>query len=262
MIFGKDIMLEEYLMFLRAGGAPETSLRARRCQIGRALRIIDKAPEAITGEDLVLYMASQRWAPESRKAFRSAIRGFYAWAVESGRIATDPTARLPRVAVPAGRPRPAPDDVFARAMLAATPRDRLMLMLAAYAGLRRAEISRVHSDNLSEGQLRIVGKGGKVRVIPMNCELAAALADVHGFAFPGKDAGHLSPDRVGVILKRLLGPGWSGHTLRHRFATRAHRATHDLLAVQTLLGHSSVATTQRYTAVDDQSLWDAIGGVA
>jgi site-specific recombinase XerD len=60
---------------------------------------------------------------------------------------------------------------------------------------------------------------------------------------------------VGKLVAAALGPGWSMHKLRHRFATRAYRhGGRNLRAVQALLGHSSVATTERYTAVDDDEI--------
>ena len=67
---------------------------------------------------------------------------------------------------------------------------------------------------------------------------------------------------TGVPMTRNDLASVDGAKIGNRFYTRAHRSGHTQLAAQALLGPSSVATTQRYTAVDDQSLWDAIGGVA
>lgn len=61
---------------------------------------------------------------------------------------------------------------------------------------------------------------------------------------------------------RYLMPGHSAHELRHRFATRAYRSSHDLLAVQQLLGHASVATTQRYAQLDPDRLAEVVGSIA
>jgi site-specific recombinase XerD len=63
-------------------------------------------------------------------------------------------------------------------------------------------------------------------------------------------------------MSALLGPGWTAHSLRHRFATRAYAGERDLLTVQQLLGHSSVATTQRYTQIPDDALRRAVMAVA
>lgn len=75
--------------------------------------------------------------------------------------------------------------------------------------------------------------------------------------FPGRAGGAITPGAVGKVLSRRLGD-YSGHTLRHRFATRAHEATKDMRAVQELLGHSSLVTTQRYVAVSSAVLRAAV----
>lgn len=59
---------------------------------------------------------------------------------------------------------------------------------------------------------------------------------------------------VGRLVAAALPDRWTMHTLRHRFATRAYRGTRNLRAVQTLLGHASIATTERFTAVDDDEI--------
>lgn len=95
-------------------------------------------------------------------------------------------------------------------------------------------------------------------MIPISDDLATEIrrtAAANGFLFPGQDNGHLSPHHVGKLVADALPGGWSMHKLRHRFATRAFRyGGRNILAVQQLLGHSSVATTQRYTAVDGDEI--------
>jgi site-specific recombinase XerD len=83
-----------------------------------------------------------------------------------------------------------------------------------------------------------------------------------GWLFPSRQGGHLSPNMVGTLISNALPDHWTAHTLRHRFATRAYRGTPTLRAVQTLLGHESVATTERYTAVDDDEVRAAMMATA
>lgn len=136
----------------------------------------------------------------------------------------------------------------------------LMLRLAAELGLRRGEIARVHADDLGAdlfgATLRVRGKGARERVIPVSAGLAALirLRAREGWLFPGDDHGHLSPRWVGRLMGRVLPDGWTPHTLRHRFATRAYSASSDVVSVSRLLGHASVATTQRYVATDHERL--------
>jgi site-specific recombinase XerD len=83
-----------------------------------------------------------------------------------------------------------------------------------------------------------------------------------GWLFPNGSGGHLSPWMVGQLVARVLPAQWTMHTLRHRFASRAYRGTRNLRAVQVLLGHASIATTERYTAVDDSEIRAAMTAAA
>nr|WP_231974795.1 tyrosine-type recombinase/integrase [Mycobacterium sp. E1747] len=137
----------------------------------------------------------------------------------------------------------------------------LMARLAGEAGLRRAEVAQVHTNDLidhPEGpQLIVHGKGGKQRVVPITTSLAVEIAHARphgGFVFPGQIDGHVSPGHVGKLVSKAMPPGWSMHKLRHRFATRGYAGTGNLRAVQEALGHASVATTQRYTAVSSSEV--------
>lgn len=261
--------IDSYLAYTVASGSGRETIRLRRHYLGVLARHCSCAgPWQATTDDLVAVLATEGWAPETRKSARSSIRGFYRWGMDTGKTTTDPSRALPRVRVPLGAPRPTPRDVVTRALAAADNRARTMLLLALLAGLRRAEIARVHHDHMiyettfqetKDWSLRVVGKGGRVRVLPLHPLLAETLlAHGDGFLFPGNDHGHLSPDRTGRIIADLLGPGWTAHTLRHRFSTEAYASRHDLFAVQALLGHARPETTARYTAVPDESLRAAV----
>lgn len=255
--------IDSYLAYTIASGSGRETCRLRRHYLGVLARsCYCTGPWQATTDDLIAVLATEGWAPETRKSARSSMRGFYRWGMDTGKTTTDPSRALPRVRVPLGSPRPAPRDVVAKALASADGRGRLMVLLALLAGLRRAEIARVHRDdmihNLSDWSLRVVGKGGKIRVLPLHPVLAETMFHKSGYLFPGQDHGHLSPDRTGRIIAGLLGPGWTAHTLRHRFSTEAYASRHDLFAVQALLGHARPETTARYTAVPDESLRAAV----
>lgn len=216
-------------------------------------------PFAAGVDELARFLACARWSPATRKSARAAVRSFYGWAYQTGRLDADPSRLLRPVKVPAGRPRPCPDRILDRAFAKATGRERLMLMLAAYAGLRRGEIAQVHTDDALDSTLLIHGKGGKERLVPLHPVVDAALTVLpRGYVFPGQDGGHLSPDRIGRIVADLLGTPWTCHTLRHRFLTRAYAVERDIRACQALAGHARLDTTMVYTQVPGEAMWRAV----
>ena len=128
-----------------------------------------------------------------------------------------------------------------------------MILLGRGAGLRLSEIASLHMNCREGNVLRIVGKGSHTRMIPMNDELIDVLDRLErirgevGYYFPGRWGGHMHPQSLEKVIKRVC--GWNPHALRHAAATAAYDATHDLRGVQEFLGHSSLATTERYIHV-------------
>lgn len=75
-----------------------------------------------------------------------------------------------------------------------------------------------------------------------------------GWCFPSPAGAHLTDDHIGRLIARALPESWTAHTLRHRYATRVYRGSRNLRAVQQLLGHESILTTERYVAVHDDEI--------
>lgn len=241
--------------------APQT-VRLRWYQL---VRFAEKHPQllALGLDELSAWLARPGWSTDTRRSQLAMLRSFYGWAHATGRISADPSRLLPRIKQADHRPRPAAARDVAIAMVGADRRVGLMLTLALRQGLRRGEIALVHSADLLEDlagwSLRVHGKGRKERIIPLADDVADRLRGLPaGWAFPGGVDGHLSADYVGVLMARALPNGLTAHTLRHAFATNAYRATRDLLAVQTLLGHSRPETTQNYVLLPDDSLRNAV----
>lgn len=216
-------------------------------------------PWTVGTTDLQKVMASRRWGAETRKSARTVYRGFYRWGHGEGLIETDPALGLGTVRVPPGRPRPTPEHVVRQLLRDRDPRIGLMAMLAAFGGLRCAEIAQVHADDWpgsAYGATLIVrGKGGKVRGVPVvDGRLTARLDGLDDWAFPNGYGSHLSPGHVSKLLSAALPHAWTAHTLRHRCATVAYAGTRDLLAVGALLGHSRPETTQRYVLMPEDAI--------
>lgn len=236
----------DYVTALRAAGRSTGTIRLHRHYLDLLERTV-RDPYHATADQLVRVLAHDQWSPETRKSCRSVLASFYRWAHGSGRMDRDPAAHLPTVRVPAGKARPTPELVFRRALSYADRRGGLMLRAAALCGLRACEVATIHTGALEGDMLRVTGKGGRVRLVPvLDDVLREAITRADPWLFPGRIDGHLSPAYVSRLLGELLPDGWTGHTLRHRYGTRAYAGTRDLLAVGELLGHARPETTRRY----------------
>lgn len=258
--------IEEWTDTLRAAGLSAQTIKSRRYKmVHLAALFMPSGPEDVTTEQIVQVFARQQWKPETRKAYRNTISSFFRWLHKSCRRSDDPSLDVPRVKKPHAHPRPCPDKYITAAMEKATAAEKLMIRFGAECGLRRGEIARVHSDDVvadSAGHSLIVrGKGDKQRIVPLPDDLAAIVMDANGYLFPGRFGGHVEESYIGDHISRLLPDGYAAHTLRHRFATTAYAATHDLFVVAELLGHESVETTEHYVAMPDGRLREATAAV-
>jgi integrase len=257
------------------------TVEQRRFQLGHLAEAnLRRSPWSVRPDDLLAWLDAQDWQPETRKSYRAALRSFYGWAHGAGHVRRNPAADLPPVRVPRGEPRPVPEPVLDQAIARASDRTRLILVLAAYAGLRRSEIAGLRWDEVGIDALRIVGKGGHVRTVPMHDRVAWELAAerVHRvagtfgsgfrytshpagpFVFPGRYGRGATADAIGRAAARAL-DGYGAHTLRHRFAGRAYDASRDIGVVQQLLGHASPTTTAIYARADRAAMREAIASI-
>ena len=221
------------------------------------------------------------YSPRSNARLLSALRAFFAWCVRRGERGDDPTALLEPPRLPRSLPKALTESEI-EGLLAApdidTPlglRDRAMLELMYAAGLRVSELVNLPATaiNLRQGVLRVMGKGSKERLVPLGEEaqhwleryLAQArprLAGARALAplFLATSGEAPSRQQFWVLVKRYAGavgiePGKvSPHGLRHSFATHLLNHGADLRALQMLLGHSSLSTTQIYTLVAREQL--------
>jgi len=216
----------------------------------------------------------------------SSVRGFTRFLVDEGRIPTDPALELVAPKLPDRLPK-ALTIAQVEALLAATAgdepaslRDRALLELLYATGARVSEAVALNVDDLTgeEGTadvVRLFGKGGKQRLVPVGSFARAALdaylvrsrplLSVRGMATPalflGVRGARLSRQNAWLLLRAAaerakLDVDLSPHSLRHSFATHLLQGGADVRVVQELLGHASVATTQIYTRVTADALRD------
>ncbi len=240
---------------------------------------------ASSGGDLQAYLAwrSQRQrSPRSTARFLSCVRGFFRYQVREGCLAVDPSLDVESPKL--GRPLPKSlSEAEVEALLAAPDleqaiefRDRTMLELLYACGLRVSELVGLQASQLgmNQGVVRIIGKGGKERLVPVGEEaldwLRRYLNGSRRELLDNRPSEALFPSRRGTQMTRQafwyrikqyaaragIRSPLSPHTLRHAFATHLLNHGADLRVVQLLLGHSDLTTTQIYTHVARQRMKD------
>jgi integrase/recombinase XerC len=243
-------------------------------------------PDGIAPDQVFAFLAERhrRLHPATLGRKLAALRSFYRWLAREGACAADPTAGIPTPRVPRRLPRPlAVEDCAALAEAPAAAdaarerRDRALVELLYGAGLRVGELVAldVRDVDLRRGEVRVWGKGGKERVVPLPAQARAALREwIDGRERPGILAEPLftslarrsrgAPRRLGERdVRRALATRARAasltervhpHRLRHSYATHLLDMGADLRAIQELLGHASLSTTQKYTAVSAERL--------
>lgn len=225
--------------------------------------------------DYLALRSAQQRSPRSSARLLSSLRRFYSWARRERLLEEDPTRLL--AAPKLGRPLPdSLSEADVEKLLAAPDtrtvlglRDRTMLELLYATGMRVSELVNLqdYQINLRQGVVRVTGKGQKERLIPMGevavdwlrrflnearPDLAAGQASSVLFLTKRKDG--MTRQAFWYLIKRYarqvgIRTALSPHTLRHAFATHLLNHGADLRAVQMLLGHSNISTTQIYTHV-------------
>jgi integrase/recombinase XerC len=208
----------------------------------------------------------------------SAWRGYYRWLGQHGGTALNPVEGVRAPKSPKRLPKVLSPDEASRLLDAAgdevlETRDQAMFELFYSSGLRLAELAALDVGCLPDiagGELRVLGKRSKLRLVPVGSKARAAIAvwsrrraevaaPAQAALFVGARGGRISPRVIEERLKRrALAQGLSlsvhPHMLRHSFASHVLQSSGDLRAVQEMLGHASIASTQVYTHLDFQHL--------
>jgi integrase/recombinase XerD len=272
---------QDYLTYER--GLSARTVRAYARDLARWRELVEangaRGPAGVTPRQLrewVFALKDAGLAATSIRRAQSAVRTYYAFLMADGAISADPTDRLesPKVArkLPdflsveeVGRLLEAPDQAKALYW-----RDRAILELLYAAGVRVSELVEmpISALDLEEGIATVVGKGAKERIVPIGVPARRALErylrEVRPELDRGQGAGRIFLNARGRPLRREavwtlvagaakragIAKQVSPHTLRHTFATHLVEGGADLAAVQELLGHADISTTQIYTHLD------------
>jgi integrase/recombinase XerC len=284
-------LIESFLRYLALERhlSPHT-VSAYRGDLKGLAEFTERAGSDLTGVSRTMlrrwlaHLATRGFARSSIARKAAGVRAFYRFAARRGLVDANPASMLetPKVAVrlpPVLKAReaaslveaPAGEDPWA-------VRDRAILELLYASGLRVSELCGLDVDNLDldRGRVRVLGKGSKEREVPVGEAAVEALRsylrEARGHMVPergesaalfyNRRARRLGPRDVRAMVEQyrqdvLTGRRVSPHTLRHSFATHLMEGGADIRAVQELLGHASLDTTQRYTHVSRGRLFGA-----
>ena len=225
------------------------------------------------------FIASRHQAGLSGRSLQralSSVRGLYQYLIRERRCRHNPAVDLRAPKSPRKLPRALDTDLTSRLLNTNADddwlaiRDHAMLELFYSSGLRLAELAGLdlHEVDLAEGEVRVLGKGSKTRLVPVGRQAREALRQwikvrpvIPGSAQPlfvGKQGRRLTPRAIQLRVRhwgvQQIGQHLHPHMLRHSFASHILESSGDLRAVQELLGHADISTTQIYTHLDFQHL--------
>jgi integrase len=244
-------LIGAFCAYMEMRGLSTHTIRRRRSSLGTFAKWVEPLSIEQADADHVESWLSTQSAPRTRHAYRSDLSAFYQWGVRRKVMPTNPVAETDSIRVPKAMPRPVPIGSVPSIIDAApTERLRLALMLAAYAGLRRAEITSITGGDVQFFPVPLLmvrsGKGSKDRMVPLHPALRLELDR----PLPAGRLVPWSPDRLGKVAAehmRRMGFDCTLHQLRSSFATELARVMDgNIVAVGKVLGHESPQTTMGY----------------
>lgn len=260
------LLLHTWTSTMQGQGLSDRTIAERRRVIAQLARDTGTDPAALTAPTLSSWLATFPSAA-TRDAYYSITRAWTRWLILAGHRDDDPTIRVPRPRLPPAKPRPITDTQLATLLNLPLRRDtRTKILLAAYAGLRIHEIAKIRSTDVDQtaGTITITGKGSRTDTLPAHpliLNLATTYPPGYWFPSPARPGQPVAARTVGTVISRALtraGVDASAHQLRHYFATTLLKNGADSRVVQTLMRHSSLATTGRYLAVSTDQQREAL----
>lgn len=265
--YGRDV--DQFMSFLSS-------------HIGGTVDVADL--KALRPADLRAFLAARRRADTGSRSLArslSGIKSFFTHLEREGVMALEALSVVKTPKLPRGLPKPL-SAAEAKATVPAThemedrpwiaARDAAVIALCYGAGLRISEALALSRADLDGPALRVTGKGNKTRIVPLIAPVRAAIDDYLRLCpfvvspsepmFRGARGGPLNPRLIQLRLEQLRGvlglpASATPHALRHSFATHLLARGGDLRAIQELLGHASLSTTQIYTHIDGERLLEA-----
>lgn len=263
-------LLEEWQLWQYAARRADATIMERVRVIALFAVEAGCSPVTARAADIIRWLGSHsEWSQSTVATYHSYLRAWFKWLIIMDHRTDNPMIKLGSPRYPDRVPRPVSDDDLVRLLTTAMHhRTRVMILLAALAGLRVHEIAKLRGEDidLAKPALHVDGKGKRSAWIPLHPLLvdAALTMPSKGFWFPAnsrRPGSHVRSKSVSDIIgnaMRRAGARGTPHSLRHWYGTTLLDDGADLRTVQELLRHRSLATTQIYTKVTDERRSEAV----
>ena len=273
-----NVYVAPYLLLLRQENKAALTIKAYEADLAHLFALLSQLPESQTGvlnRTHILFalkqLSAQNLNPTSLARMLSAWRQFCAYLVHENLMVNNPCLGIKTPKAAQRLPKALSQEKTGALLNAATDdtlqiRDKAMFELFYASGLRLTELTSLDLDSIDvqEGLVRVLGKGNKERIVPVGDTALAALAEYLPIRVAAASEKALFTSKNGhrlgqrQVQNRLV--NWSitsgserrvtPHMLRHSFASHLLQSSGDLRAVQELLGHANLSTTQIYTSLD------------
>lgn len=251
-----------HLAHLRAGGRSEHTIEDREKVLRRLERDLPRGLDKAAVRELEAWLGHPAWSRQTRATYHLHLSGYYRWCHANGHLPRDPSITLIKPRVPHGVPRPATDAQLQRALTHGVHPYRTSVLLAAYATCRAAEVAGLDRDDIDRDAIRILGKGGKERIVPTHPLVWEAVEPLPSGPLViwcrHRVDGDWVSRHVSAWLTAIGLPEVTLHRFRHWCATNLLNHGADLRTVQELMGHSSPTTTAIYTQITDRQRRTAV----
>lgn len=247
-------LLQPHVTHLRASGCAKATRESRERLLSYADSRLPYGVDTPTTEELATFLADGGWTGWTLCTYYRHLKGFYTWAVDGGHISWNPIVTIKAPKQPDADPDPVSDDEMRQALEQSDEMWQLIIMLAAYAGLRASEIARCRREDIRDGVIVVAGKGAKTKRLPCHPEIWRRVEHMPpGLLFPSS-AGRVIDltnrarwhfDKIGLHEVHL-------HRFRHWYATSLLNRGANIRVVQELMRHEDISSTAIYTKVTDE----------
>lgn len=256
-----DDLIAAYLIWLQERGCTDATIDSYRSYLLLADKRLPLGLDVANETEIRVYLWRKGLKASTRRGYRSVLTGFFRWATEMGELDFNPMARIPSMKVPRGLPRTATDHHVQWLLTEAEEPFRLWGLLAAYAGTRSIEVSRLHREHVTEQAVTIHrGKGDKPRSVPTHPIVWQVVQALPPGAVTEQSANDVSKGFWKYCV-RSKKPGLSMHRLRGWWCSNGYDVTKDIVAMQRGMGHNDPRTTAGYIKLLGDAVKLAVDGL-